>query len=52
MYDIYNAETIEKLDITLEKCTNKTTWNERPSVENLLIGLLNIYQKKKWYIML
>ena len=52
MYDIYNAETIEKLVNILVKCTTKLHGMKGYMQDNLLIGLIGIYQKNDWYILL
>ena len=52
MYGIYNAETIEKLVNTLDKCTIKLYGMKGYLHIKLLIGLIGIYQKEEWCIML
>ena len=49
MYGIYNAETIEKLVYTLEKCRLKLHEMKGYLWENIFIGFIGIYEKKEWY---
>ena len=52
MYGIHNTQTEENLVNTLEKMHNNTTWNKNYLWVNLLIGLIGIYQRREWYILL